>query len=351
MLADFRPPSLDGKEHKIHRDKFYMPLNVHGHMILKGYTIVPELLEAFKMCCAPSHCAELAAVIYKGLQPTIVIRRMKEISKYEGSTQTWQETEEGSFDNIISRINEFGYKHRRDGSYSRYETYYTIDPKIFVQGHIPGQRVWEIMTAIADRLLDRDVRCREIVKLEHLSRRSPVPDQEKWAQIRNGKLLYPRIDGKGEWVYVPSSGATMDGKGPLTAAKSSGHNTDNALLNGHPLPPQISPGTPLLFRDQRDFRGPSRSRPPSLQFEDIPASPPLSPELPFRSCEVDIRGGQGRCRSYSRRRYLSPFPDGPFQGRHRDEMSTPSSSKSRQKKGKMYLWRKHGKTGLSWSKR
>lgn len=340
-----------------------MPLNVRGQMILKGYTIFPELLEAFKKCCGPSHCAELAALIYNGFQSTIVIRRMKEISNCEGSTQTWQETQEGSFDNIISRINEFGCEHHKDGSYSRYERYYTIDSRVFVDGHVPCQKVWEIMTAVADRFLDHDGHWRESVKLEHLSGRSPVPDQEKWTQIRNGNLLYPKMDRKGEWVYVPSAGANMDGKGPLTAVKISGNNTsqqDNILLDGHPLPPQISPGSPLSFRDQRDFRHPSRttgSRPPSLQFEDKSASRPLSPELRSRRFENGIRGGQGRCRSYSRPRYRSPVSDGSFQGRHRDQMPKSSSKsrqgkgfKSRQKKGKMYLWRKHGKSGLSWNK-
>lgn len=263
MAQSCRPSSHDEENNEIDSDMFLAPLNDQGSMILKGYTIGPELLDAFKACCVPGHCTELAALIFNGLQSMAVISRMQEIANLEGSPQTWQKTQKGSFDNLISTVNRIECKRHRDGSISRHERYYTIDERVFVDGRAPCQAVWELMTRAADMIADHGGQGKASEKAEDSPRRSPVPSLEEWTQIRKRNLLYPTKDEMGEWVYLISEGADMEEIKPLMAKTARDRETshqDNTLLDRDSVIPEM-PGDPFWNHHGSRGRSPSTESP------------------------------------------------------------------------------------------
>lgn len=341
-------------------DRLLVPLNFRGHMIFEGYEITRDLLKAFERRCGPGYCGELTAMINNKLDPMTIIGLMGLIADFEDLNNAWQKTQKGSVDNLICGIGKFEYYVNELGPYCFYSTYNIIDRKVWIEGHVPSQFEWDCMSGIADLLVDCDSCWNGRIRPERCWRRTAVPDQEDWTQICKGKLLYPSKTKKDKWDVAISEGVDVDEWGPQ-ATGSNPVQEDEIHLDRHLCTPQMPPLFPLPNPDRHISRSPSpsiNSEPRSYQFADMPAQessrylhPPKtrspSVELPSGRFHENERAGHSHSRNRSQGECGSPSPEECCRGRHHDKNSTNSSSKRGQKKGEMYLWRKHGKTGLS----
>ena len=367
-----------------------VPINDYGHMILKGYTVTPELLTAFKRHCGPGDCTELAAMINKKRRPMTVISRMQEIANHEDPIMTWQKIPRGSFDSLMCIVGKFEYYVDESGPHCTYKEYNIIDREVWVQGRVPDQEEWLRMCGVEDLLIDRKGRWEG--KAAHFSRYSLVPDQEAWIQMIKRNLLYPRKSMHNEWVYKISEGADIDELRPFLAAKACGSDPAPGLeipldrhISGPQMPPvlalpnrerdisrSLSPSSDLSprsnhFNDGRSSRRlhPPRSRSPSLKMRSghfdenqreghshprnrshgkyrspSPEEHPL--EVPPRSHELHGPPAQRSSRRRHPPRSRSPSPEEHPRSRHHGKNPKKPSSKNGKKKSKLYIWRKHG---------